>query len=314
MSTIDILKWFSDLLYDRGKAENTIKSYFRIIRAFLLYVNQSGMDWDQVSSIDMQEWRIWSIRQGISAATINQRIAAVKYFYSEAGKAGLCSINPAKEIRGVSLAAIAPKWMEKSSVRKLKKAMLDRIERVDSRRAPKDITPSARYARRDRAIVLLMLCAGLRVGEVVSLLLSDLTINPRGGEVRIREGKGRRSRVVPLNLELRKALQDWIDYHPALTVDMWNDNGGWLFVSAKGRLLDRGVQVAVKRCLRLAGLNGVTVSAHTLRHTCAKMMLDQGVPLTEVSMILGHANLSTTAIYTVPSKDDLQSAVEKISY
>lgn len=135
-----------------------------------------------------------------------------------------------------------------------------------------------------------------------------MTLRERSGSVIVRAaaGKGTKEREVPLNLSARKALQSWLDVRP--------DNGtAYVFTSrAGGRLEPRAIHRRVACYAKRAGIEDMT--PHTLRHTCGKSLVDEGVSLDRVADILGHADLNTTRIYTRPSKSDLAREVEKIAW
>jgi integrase/recombinase XerC len=120
----------------------------------------------------------------------------------------------------------------------------------------------------------------------------------------VRSGKGGKYRVVPLNLDARRALSSYPEVRPHV-ID------AHLFVGQRGRgLTPRAVEKLVEKYAHLAGLSGV--SPHVLRHTFGKHALDAGVDLVTVSRLLGHERLETTAIYTTPSAADLDAAVRRL--
>ncbi len=144
---------------------------------------------------------------------------------------------------------------------------------------------------------------GLRVGELVALTMDDLEISERKGGLTVRSGKGGKFREVPLNVEARRALSDYLDVRPSIASDL-------VFVGQRGPLTEDAVRKIVAKYANRAGLEGVT--PHTLRHSFGKAALDAGVDLVTVAALLGHERLETTAIYTQPSQQDLVAAVEKL--
>jgi site-specific recombinase XerD len=142
------------------------------------------------------------------------------------------------------------------------------------------------------------------VAEACALRLDDIEIGERAGRVIVRSGKGSRHRVVPLNLDVRKALLAYRDIRPKVSSDA-------LFVSRRGTpLTTRSVETIVSFYARIAGLEDV--SPHVLRHTFGKQALDSGADLVTVSNLLGHRRLETTAIYTQPSEQDKEMAVQRL--
>lgn len=145
------------------------------------------------------------------------------------------------------------------------------------------------------------------VGAYTDWLLDD-NLNLRKGEVTVRQGKGGKSRTVPLNTAARKALQAWMQVRlPFKGSCLWigMENGRMSALSG------RSVQRALVRQGRAAGLEHLT--PHVLRHTFAKNLIDAKVGLEKVAALLGHSNLNTTRIYVTPNQRDLEQAVEQIS-
>jgi site-specific recombinase XerD len=158
--------------------------------------------------------------------------------------------------------------------------------------------------RRDLAVLQTLRHTGIRVGELTALRLADVEISERKGQLVVRFGKGSKYRVVPLNADARKALSDYLAVRPKSTSDA-------LFLGRRSEgLSPRAVEKTVLKYAQHAGLEDV--SPHTLRHTFGKQALDAGVDLVTVSRLMGHERLETTAIYTTPSAQDLEKAVEKL--
>ena len=155
---------------------------------------------------------------------------------------------------------------------------------------------------RDAAIVKLILYAGLRVGEIVQLNMTDIILDERKGTVTVREGKGTKRREIPLNAKARKALLAYLQMRPDVESNQ-------LFLGQRNEgVRNKTVQRAVQRFANVAGVENVT--PHTLRHSFAKALIDAGVSLEKVATLLGHSNLNTTRIYTTPGEQDLSDAVD----
>lgn len=146
----------------------------------------------------------------------------------------------------------------------------------------------------------------MRLSEVAALRVDNVVVKPRSGRVLVRKGKGRKSRRVQLNADVRKALQSWLDVRP-------ETKSRALFLSQKGgRLRARSISGRVSVLGEKAGLDDLT--PHMLRHSLAKNMVDQGISLDRVAKALGHSNLDTTKRYTTPSDADMQNEMEKVSW
>jgi integrase/recombinase XerC len=156
--------------------------------------------------------------------------------------------------------------------------------------------------QRDLAIIQLMLGSGLRISETAALKVSDLELNDRSGWVHIRTGKGMKSRSIPLSVHVSKALQAYLR-------ERSDEDEEDVFLGQRGPLSEWGIHAIVKKYAYQARLEDVT--AHTLRHSFAKNLVDSSTSLDQVATLLGHESLDTTRIYTQPSERDLEQAVQR---
>ncbi len=170
---------------------------------------------------------------------------------------------------------------------------------------------------RDRAIALLLFYTGLRIGEVAALDVDDAPVSARKGKIIVRLGKGQTYREVPLNAEVRNALTVWVEdrgkrfpqhnqYDPKATKV---DEGALFLNRAGGRLSSRAIDSLLPRLAIEAGLS---LSAHTLRHTCLTNLVRQGTDLVLVAELAGHKRLETTRRYSLPSASDREAAMERL--
>jgi len=160
---------------------------------------------------------------------------------------------------------------------------------------------------RDRAILTMLLFTALRIGELATLDRDDVAISARKGVVTVRRGKGDRYRQVPLNGEVRDALDAWL----AKRVSLPQSDGPALFLSLKGqRLSARAIDLTLRSLGQRAD---VTLSAHTLRHTCLTRLVRAGNDIVLVAELAGHARLETTRRYSLPSDADRQAAMDGLT-
>jgi site-specific recombinase XerD len=166
-------------------------------------------------------------------------------------------------------------------------------------------------ARRNYALVQLMLQTGLRIGEVAALRRADITVRERAGALRVRHGKGLKDREVPLNATARRALRQVFERDPAPARPEEP-----VFRSTRGEPLPvRSIQNTIAGLVRRAGLKRAGISAHSLRHTFALAWLRQHPgKLVELAQLLGHESLDTTAVYTRASTEDLARDVEQTAF
>jgi integrase/recombinase XerC len=222
---------------------------------------------------------------GYSAATIARKIATLRSFYKWLNKRGQIDNNPMLLVRTPKQAKRLPKAMSVEDVEKL-------LTMPDNRDT---------LGARDRAILETLYSTGVRVSELVDLNRDDLEMQEQTLRVR---GKGKKERVVPLGSHALAAIRHYLtllvpDPHfSALRERSLRDPSVALFVNKNGgRLSSRSVRRKLDKYLATAGLDS-TISPHTLRHSFATHLLDNGADLRSVQELLGHQSLSTTQIYT----------------
>jgi len=254
----------------------------------------------------VQKYRDHLVTSDHKPATVNRRLAGLRAFFGWMVKTGQAASNPAAEVNGVRQDRRAPKALDAQDVYKLQRTAAAQRQLAEAQAGEGNVTPTVVYARRDEALLNLLLYTGVRVGEAAALELDDVTLNDRSGKVIVRSGKGRKYREIPLHKEARKALAAYLEVR---TEGSRDDAGGRpLFLSQRGPLGERGMQ------MRLAALGkdaGVEITPHILRHTFATRLLREAqADLVTVAALLGHSSVATTAIYTQPNEADMAEAVE----
>jgi site-specific recombinase XerD len=290
MDIMHQLESFVEELRRQEKSAHTLASYRYDLVLFSRWLEATtgqSFEASQVTPTDLREYRAYLLTvEHRSPATINRRLASLRTFFQWARAEGLCQELPTESVKGIQSSPRAPKSLPKKDV--------DRLIRQVEQSGHK----------RDLAILQLLRHTGIRVGELTALRLSDVTLSERKGQLVVRSGKGSKYRVVPLNADARKALSDYLAVRPKNIADA-------LFLGRRSEPLSpRAVEQTVLKYAQQARLEDV--SPHTLRHTFGKSALDAGVDLVTVSRLLGHARLETTAIYTTPSAQDLEQAVEQL--
>jgi site-specific recombinase XerD len=218
----------------------------------------------------------------MAPSSINLAIAAVDSFYRDLG---LGRPNVKRE----ALPALAPRALEPEELKRYLRA----VERLAS--------------VRDRAIVGVLLNAGLRVSEASGLQVDDVQVSARKGTVRVLEGKGGVYRTVPLNTEARESLAAWLQERRTRQVQTQA-----LFLSRTGMPMDRrSIDLVVRG---LGAEVGLVVSSHRLRHTfCTRLLREAKADLVLVAELAGHRRLDTTRRYTLPTEADRAAAVEALT-
>jgi site-specific recombinase XerD len=295
---------FQAYLIAEDRSPVTIAGYLGDVRLFAKWYEEHYGEMLSPGTLTNESVRGYKqhlLDQPTKPKTINRRLAALAAYAHWLEQAGYVRNvrNPVQGVKAVKETSLAPKWLDKKQRAALLRAVDKEVEDA-TRRYPR---LRLMYLR-DAAIVKLILYAGLRVGEIVHLRLSDLTLDDRKGNIIVREGKGTKRREIPLNSKARKALIEYLRLRPDSDT---ND----LFLGQRNEgVQSKTIQRAVQRFAKKAELKNVT--PHTLRHSFAKALIDAGVSLEKVAIMLGHSNLNTTRIYTTPGEEDLEIAVEKI--
>lgn len=272
---------------ERGLAFNTRESYQRDLRHFADFLDRNRSSMERANRTTIISYLLYLEKQGRARATIARRLAAIKSFYQfflreEGPGAGR---NPTDKLESPKLEKKLPTVLSVQEVEQL-------LARPDSG-GPAGI--------RDRAMLELLYATGIRVSELVMLDLPD--VNLELGFVRC-AGKGSRDRVVPMGSVARRSVSDYVSRgRPALVRDPMVTA---MFVNHHGRRLTRqGFWKIVKRYANDAGI-AKDITPHTLRHSFATHLLENGADLRSVQEMLGHADISTTQIYTHITKGRLK--------
>jgi integrase/recombinase XerC len=275
-------------------ASVTVRGYRSDLGLFAAWYD--GHPIEKLTASDLAHFRQYLSRErAMKPASVNRKLEALRRFCRWAHTTGKLRTNAAAELKlARAPRATRPKGLLAPEVHGLLRAA------GQSRRT---------LARRNYAVVQLLLQAGLRVAEAAALRIEDLEIRDRQGRVHIR-GKGNKERYVPLNATARRALQAYLgEREETGTRDP-------VFLSDTGAALSvRSIQHLISELARRAPITRMAVSAHTLRHTFALGYLKQNPgKLVELATLLGHESLDTTAIYALPSEEDLAADVERSTY
>jgi integrase/recombinase XerC len=295
---------FQAYLLSEDRSPVTIAGYLGDVRLFEKWYGEQYRETltsDTLTNEAVRGYKQHLLNQAAKPKTINRRLAALAAYahWLEQAKYVRNARNPVQGVKAVKEVALAPKWLDKKQRVTLLRAVDKEVEDAMRR------YPHLRLMYlRDAAIVKLILFTGLRVGEIVQLRMSDITLDERKGSIVVREGKGTKRREIPLNAKARKALLDYLRVRPDVEMDD-------LFLGQRNEgVQSKTIQRAVQRFAKKAGLKNVT--PHTLRHSFAKALIDAGVTLEKVAALLGHSNLNTTRIYTTPGESDLEDAVGRL--
>jgi len=300
------VKLFVASLQEERRSVLTVRNYATDIAGFAAWLQEEHgeePDLTQLTSRDLLEWQqhIEALpgRNGQPAAlqTVNRKVAAMRAFlrWAQDEERGwvAAQIKPPRPRK--KQAAEQPHWLTPAQQRALEAA-------VELRGNP-----------RDTVMVVLGIHAGLRISEMVALEWPDITIRERSGSLIVRHGKGNKQRTVPLNQTAREALaalKATAPYNPAA------GDSQAILIGQRGPLGVKGVWETLTGYAKTAkigkqvGIEGFT--PHALRHTFGRRLIEAGVPLPEVSQLMGHSDPKTTMGYLTASAEGQQRAVDRL--
>ncbi|HEU4728574.1 MAG TPA: tyrosine recombinase XerC [Kofleriaceae bacterium] len=296
------------LAIERAYSPRTVEVYLRDVRALREHLRgRRGDDAPlaRLSALDVRG-QLAALFGKNGAATIGRKLSSVRAFCRYLVKRGVLEGNPAAAIRGPKRKRGLPRALDVDDAFRLVEAPAG-TGRTSHRAL--SATEEARHALlrlRDVALLELLYGTGLRVSEACGLDLTDIDRDRYGVPmVLVRRGKGNKSRQVPVGGAADRALAAYLPARTQLAA-----TGGALFVNAAGRrLTPRSVQRMVKRWT-IAGGVSADATPHTLRHSFATHLLDEGVDLRAIQELLGHASLGSTQIYTKVSLDHLMKVYD----
>jgi integrase/recombinase XerD len=289
------------LAAERGAADNTLQAYRRDLEEFLGFLGTRGCFLRDSRPTDISAYLRGLSEAGLAPASRARRLSAVRQFFKFLAGEGVIPEDPALGLAGPKMARTLPKMLSVAEVDCLIEAARKRTENAKGRDRVR--------ALRLHALIEMLYATGLRVTELVCLPRSVLTGD---GRVLAVKGKGGRERLVPLNQAARGALARY------LNVGCEEEDGvapmvgtKWLFASrgAEGHLTRQRLAQELKELAAEAGLDPARVSPHVLRHAFASHLLDRGADLRSVQQLLGHADISTTQIYTHVLEERLKKLV-----
>jgi len=285
----NVLGRYRRWLSSQPLAERSKREYLRNVEAFcswLAVVADGGWGADPLTDPLARDYaardfkRFLKVERGLRPASVNLALASLDSLYR-------CLGLGRPNVRREDLPQAAPRALDVEQQRRVLRA-------------------AERASARDRAIVMTMLFATVRLAELVALDVDDVRVSARKGVLVVRAGKGDAYREVPLNALARQVLDEWLEQRKTLA----GEDEHALFVSARGgRLSARATDSAVRKLARDAGIEA---SAHVLRHTCLTGMVRGGHDLVVVAELAGHRRLETTRRYSLPNDADRQAAVDSL--
>lgn len=263
------------LANERRASVHTRDAYRRDLATAAQYLAERGLaEWSQVSSAHVRELLASRHRADLKPASLARLASSLRSFYLWQMREGRASTNPAADVRAPKRAARLPETVD-----------------VDDLAGMLDVVPDDTLGLRDHALIELFYSSGIRLAEAIGLDVTDIDL--AGGQARV-VGKGNRQRTVPIGSRAVAALERWLRERGLLAAA----SESALFVSQRGTRLSRSsVAVRMDGWARAHGLP-VHLHPHKLRHSFATHMLESSADLRAVQELLGHANITTTQVYT----------------
>ncbi len=298
---------FLDMLAaERGAAHNTLAAYSRDLADFAEYLADAGASVKSATTEDVRRYLGALSQRGLRTASVARRLSAVRQFYRFLYAERQRKDDPAAVLEGPKRTRPLPKTLSLGEV--------DRLLRFAAQRDPEAAPSEQLRAARLACLVEVLYATGLRVSELVALPFAAAR---RDARVIVVRGKGNKERLVPLNDAAKRAMAEYLALRAVA-----EGNGGaaaaarskWLFPSpgSSGHLTRQHFARELKALAAAAGLRATQVSPHVLRHAFASHLLHNGADLRVVQTLLGHADISTTQIYTHVLDERLKSLVRDL--
>ncbi|MFT3988012.1 site-specific tyrosine recombinase XerD [Aestuariivirga sp.] len=282
---------------ERGAAKNTLAAYGRDLDDYDAFLTRAGKSLKQASPDHIRDYMAELDTQGMARSTAARKLSAIRQFHRFLLGDGLSPDNPATAIDSPRIGRPLPKLISEDEVKGLIAAARARLSKKQGKARLKTL--------RLVALLELLYASGLRISELVGLTIAAVSAER---DFILVKGKGGRERLVPISSAAETAVSAWVKALRAET----DDPPKWLFPSsgAQGHLTRQHVALELKGLAAEAGLDPSRLSPHVLRHGFASHLLAGGADLRAVQQMLGHADISTTQIYTHVQADRLRKVVE----
>ena len=274
----------------RHKSMNTVESYKRDVTQYITYLNESGIQ-DATLATKTTVWSyLLALQQkGKATSTVSRTLASLRSFYLFMMQNGRVSSNPTSNLEAPHVEKKAPQILAGDEVERL-------LEQPDT---------SDNKGVRDKAMLELLYATGIRVSELINLDITDINISM--SFIRCRGGK--KERIIPMGNKAKEALENYIKN--ARVYMLKNKNETALFVNCNGMRLSRqGFWKLIKHYRSAAGIQA-EITPHTLRHSFAAHLLENGADIHSIQEMMGHADISSTQVYSRMMNSKLKDVYAK---
>ena len=277
-------QYCNNVSFKKGLSNNTILAYKSDLKIFLIWLDDNKEKFSNVDRIIINNYLAYRLDNGASLSTIQRIITCIKSFYSFLFENNIIKYNPAQLIENPKKRRKLPTIITESEVMKL----------LDS--------PDVKTNKglRDKCILELLYSSGLRISELLSIKINQISKEKKFLKIK---GKGNKERLVPIGSSAMNLLIVYLDAYRSSIKN--TNNIDILFINENGSIISR--QACWEMIQRYASISLINkkISPHNLRHAFATHLLNNGADLRTVQMLLGHASLSTTQIYTHIAKERL---------
>jgi len=293
----EIDSFLNYLTVEKGFSDNTVAAYRNDLSGLASFVEEEASkqgvtpSWSSFGRQEVLSYLLDLNQRSYAPTTRARKIAAIRSFFKFLTAEKIIPEDPTRDVKSPHVGRSLPKPISVNQVRSL-------LEQPSKRSTPE--------AKRDAAMLQLLYASGVRVSELVSLDLEH--VNTVGGDVRCL-GKGHKERLIPIHRQATTAIEEYLREARPRLVRRKDEKA--LFLNRRGdRLTRQGFWQILKEYAKSAGLEA-EVTPHTLRHSFATHMLSGGADLRAVQELLGHANISTTQVYTHLTSEHIRRSYEK---
>ncbi|NLY43820.1 MAG: site-specific tyrosine recombinase XerD [Clostridiaceae bacterium] len=285
-----VQKFVDFLEHEKGLSDNTLQSYRRDIQQYISYLNEMNMtNIAGVNKTAVITYLLYLQKKGRATSTISRNLASIRSFYQYLNKLNMIEQDPTKNLESPKVEKKLPQILSTQEV----ELLLEQPKCVDLK------------GYRDKAMLELLYATGIRVSELIQLDIDD--INLEMGFIKC--NKGNKERIIPLGSVAIHALEEYINKARKMMIQDPNETA--LFVNCNGRRLTRqGFWKIIKLYKNQAKINK-EITPHTLRHSFAAHLLENGADLKSIQEMLGHSDISSTQIYAQLTKNRIKEVYNK---